>query len=666
MVNQKKIYKLGSRVNLFDNGIWSTDIWEVVKIDEKDKKNRKKDKNNTFSFIQDDDMDQFTIVKLKEQKKDEYIKTDEYITTYKKNLRLESGDSGTAVSGEQFRPTPYSFYGSCKKPNSQWINPIGVQSWNDNRFYPTCEDIKQDDSTKIKDKMIKFLLDGFTQEEIEFGNISVGFDNNTGTFKQDIKIGDVITIKDDDFNYEIKNKDTYISYTRESKGEDSVDVVVLDIKKQAMHEKNNGKKYQIVYYFVKELNDDNNIFVITGEDFADINRESRYFPGIRNMFDGNENLQKKILINCAEKLNLIKPKLIIDKNLEDIDNVDLQKNIINAVFNLYEKNNKSKNIEDIRGKTELLNMKNIKKLTERKYYVSVVPHNSTRTLLCIFEKEQYLINDDFQIMKINVLNNNENLPIIIDGYIDAILNYYPINILYMGKKVGKEGNSYEKRLEILDDVLYKIPKSSATNSINIIPTNRFISDDDIIDFIKEEFKTETKKILFIPETMVNFIEWNKINIKQSIVLTIVSINKDFKGIQYILGNKKIGKDSNGKDILNFSTITPLNNYTYLTIKNNKNIVVEGKIGDSIRVNLNFDKQGKLIPGQLYYSPILVDDSEFLGFSKTQNNLFQLLYPIDEKMFIMKNTDNTWILGDISSTEFQEKDGMLIQTQGLNL
>lgn len=528
----------------------------------------------------------------------------------------------TEKNGVPMQPVPYSFYGKCQGGASQYIDPIGVRSRKDQRYYPCCKDIGTDDN--IKEYLVSFMMDGMSDEDIRTGNVIVGNingveieDKYAGTFKPGTTdIGSTITFWD--------NNDWKEGHI---------------IKSTKMHGLGNDDTYTS---FDIETNDDEIVEHVRGEQFHPMHRESRNFKGL-NQIVGDPEKVKDILISCAKKLNLVKTEIELEK---------ANKNLRKEVWGKLEKIIVTKQtltvqpkltFSDIITKTMPFVEKYYNKFNSVAYEAVIIPDSAIRSLLFIEnnEEKKYIIDSDDNVIIVDIdMPNIENC--IIDGYYNnSNKSYYPIDLLYNnGTRVKDDYLGLgidDSRLLTLHDICKNSQKTNSARSIKLMkplgtkmgspayigPIDKDIS---ILSFVKTNLKN-SDNILFIPQTgKSKYVIWtNYVRNEPIVVQLIKKIDSD---------NWELGMihDDKPYTLLEYGLVA-----TNLPNKNGEEETI--KKNNYVRLTLNIMADGIINPNRPYINITKVEKDDLKDFSDTKNTIKLITNKISRDVFM---DDTEWV------------------------
>lgn len=581
--------------------------------------------------------------------------TDEYLRSYKKSI-LDKNiyDPGQQVckkteNGIDIRPDPYSFYANkCPGGNNQYIDRIGVRSRKDNKFYPVCNPVKNENRKEVEDGIVDFILNGLSDEELEEADIDPNIEVTTyglerwpstkvfknadtfaGTFKPGtIDIGSEITFWDPETE---EWKDGILSIES---------VAEKGKSPTAYHKSQLGPDLNFTSFTI--LGNDGEEYNVRGEHFHPRHRENRSFEGLNKIFP-NEAERKEFLINCAKKLNIIKPEI----ELEKADN-SLQKKVLKLLGNL----TGEKNFSDIVTGMDAFIENHVNNFTSRAYEAAIIPENSVRSILYIIDIDtQYLIDSTNRIMKVSV-DIDECYETIIDGYIHE-RDYYSIDIIWNnGKKVIKDYLSDDKdcRLFQLQELISRNSATSYPNSINMKkPLGRSDSkisfiikkdtdlvkpyigpiddNESLIQFVSANIKRNTVRsdIVFIPQTgNARFILWKNHVVNAPFVVQLLRQAKEKN--HWIVGLYEDKKDS----VKSWSLLTdPIN---LDKIRDSAGNLVKFKTNDFIKLKFNLLSDGTRNLLDPYSNPVKVSKDMAKSFEETRIDLNLITRSVKMEVF----------------------------------
>lgn len=189
-------------------------------------------------------------------------------------------------NGHKYHPVPYSFYGFCPEYN-QLITIPGIQSKDDNHFYPCCQELDKD---KLYEKTMDFTMNGINQEDRINGLLEDDeFDKFSGLFKKDVFTG-YFDIKDP--NQEVEEVE---EVEGQGQGQKYIKVKLIEILTKVDDK-----------FVVEDL--EGNVYRINFNKIHLKYRENRNFNGLNNMFNNKED-QTKFLVKTFIKNGIIKDSL---------------------------------------------------------------------------------------------------------------------------------------------------------------------------------------------------------------------------------------------------------------------------------------------------------------------------------------------------------------------
>lgn len=685
--SKKKIFNLGNIVEFFDEeeGKWS-DKYGVIVFRKKDKQTN----NYTYKIIEGLPYDEkinkefrnlkknsTSLPNISKNGKEIYILENykgkkiykvisgkpekvlqDNLRIYKQTVNGPLYQGGTQVAprtqdGIPSQPIPYSFYGKCQGGKTQYIDLKGERSRKDNKYYPVCKNVNPKDEEAIKEQQIDLILNGIDEKD---ANIKIGIvhgvtieDKYAGTFiPGTTDIGNIITFW---------NGDEWIEGTIEEAkkvqlGNDlnhSYWVVKTDEEEGGEEDDEENEEEYVEYdYEIGTRKIGKNLYHVIGDDFHPKHRESRKFDGLNKI--KSEEKRKQILIDCAKKLNLIKPEIDLEK-----ENTKIQKKILDSIEKI---TNKRVFYELINNTTQLSN-KNIENFGEIPYVAALIPMGTIRTLLFIEnDKNQYLINDQNMIMKININAPSGLSNTILDGFIMETKNslkYLPIDLLYQnGEKITTDYldngvGSLFKLNEIVSEIIFKNDRNPKNIKIEK-PLGSFIGkgeyigpilkEQTIVNFVKENIKPK-HNIYFIPQKgKTDYLLWKPHKKIEPVVVQII----DNKGDDLYLGMSKKAKGGGIRYIKLFKYPLDKNN---VKDKNGKTFNEISK-GDFVQFSINFMENGNVNKEYPYLHPTIVSKKEALTFEETTKKLlFQLSnFPKsifdDNEKWKFESTEKTYV------------------------
>lgn len=531
------------------------------------------------------------------------------------------------TKGVPVKPVPYSFYGRCQGGKTQYIDRTGVRSRSDQKYYPCCVNISsKKDEKQVHENLINFLMDGMSDEEAEASNIEIDYvhgepieDRYSGTLEPGVNdIGNTVTFW---------NGDEWIDGTIVHRkklsgvGKDNASTQLFIESNEEVDDQEEHKK------ILKKItgnyeNEGLKIYVITGKDLHPKYRESRKFKGLKNILK-NEEDQKDLLIKCAHKLKILKPELDIEKA-----NTNLQKQVLKELKAI----TGSDKFSDIVATIEPFVSKRIKRLKKYAYVAAIIPDDVLRTLLLINgSNEQYLIDSNNKVSKVDFDISDEYNGTIIDGFVTNSLDFYPVDLVYnKGVKVSKGYLEKDKgRLFDLQNIVEKINKTRTPRSLivkkplgsrledgYIGPTNEQESLMNYVFVTRGAIKTSTE-ILFIPQTGTScFLLWKSRLVDQDIVLQLIL--KDPESGGWFLGMKRVGE----KHIR-------LNKDPLILTKKTQD---DFKNGDFVKLRINIMSNGEINPNNPYLNVRKASAEEMLPLEDTKLRLHTIIKMVDSSVF----------------------------------
>ncbi len=539
--------------------------------------------------------------------------------------------------GIDIRPDPYSFYGKCPGGLSQYIDRIGVQSRKDNKFYPTCTKVTDGKSTQtsrnrteVEDEVVDFILNGFTDDQLEEANINPGVevyihdvpirDKYAGTFKPGtIDIGNKITFWDDSIQ---GWTEAILTEYNKSHG------LGNDLNHTSFILENGGKQYEI-----------------RGEQFHPKHRESRNFIGLNNLIPDEEE-RKEFLINCAKKLNLVKPDIQLQKTDTVVQTRVLKK--LGAVIG------KTGSFVSVVTGTDPFIEKNIINLIKQPYEAVLVPDDGIRCLLFIIdnENEQYLVDSYDKVRKVSINFDTDIQNTIIDGFITEKNDFYPFDLLvHNGVKINEDYLSDDQysesggrliQLQTLinfssvikapNAIVLKKPlgnygkKSMLKGKVQIQPFIGPIDpNESLIQFVKK-YRKLSNDILFIPQNGASrYIIWKHYVANNPIVVQLLK-QAESKDVWYI-GLIETTADGISKPwkLLKIPIVLS-------KMKNEKGQEITFKKGDFVKLRLNIMTNGVINENKPYINPVKVSKDEAKTFEETKIDINLITRSIKEDVF----------------------------------
>lgn len=563
--------------------------------------------------------------------------------------------------GIDIRPDPYSFYGKCPGGLSQYIDRIGVQSRKDNKFYPTCTTVTDDKSTQttrnrkeVENEVVDFILNGLSDDQLEEANINPEIelyvhgipikDKYAGTFKPGtIDIGNTITFWDEALQG--WTDATLIEYNKSHGLGNDLNHTSFILQRNA-----NITCACIVEKNKKDKRDTSQCSLhveIKGEQFHPKHRESRNFAGLNNLIP-DENARKEFLINCAKKLNLVKP----DIQLQKADTF-VQSNVLKKLGQVIGDDKKGSFISVVHGIDPFIE-KNIINLANQAYEAVLIPDDGIRCLLFIVdnEKEQYLIDPYDKVRKVSVNFDTDIQNTIIDGFVTEKNDFYSFDLLvYNGSKVKENyladdqfsdsgGRLIQLQTLINSSIVIKSPnaivlkkplgsygkKSMIKGKIQIQP---FIGPIDpsesLIQFVKKYRKTNND-IIFVPQKgNSRYIIWKHYAPNNPIVVQLLK-PAETKDAWYIGLNEKTADGiSKPWKLLKIPIFLS-------KIKDEHGREIVFKKNDFIKLRLNIMTNDVINENKPYINPVRVSKEEAKTFEETKIDINLITRSIKEDVF----------------------------------
>lgn len=618
------------------------------------------------------------------------------IRIYKQSINdtIYKGDTqvcGKNKEGINTRPDPYSFYGKCSGGLSQYIDRIGVQSRKDNKFYPVCTKVIDGKTTpkarnrkEVENEVIDFILNGLSEEQLEKANINPEVevymhgvpikDKYAGTFKPGtIDIGNLITFWDDALQG--WSEATLIEYDKKHGLGNDLNYTSFILQRNqniacsCVFEKTDIKK--------KDKRDTSQCSLhveVRGEQFHPKHRESRNFPGLNNIFP-NEKDRREFLINCAKKLNLVKP----DIQLQKTDNI-VQSNVLKKLGKILGQD-KGSFISFVTGIDPFIE-KNIMNLVRQAYEAVLIPDDGIRCLLFIDnEKEQYLIDVYDKVRRVSASFNTDIQNTIIDGFITEKNDFYPFDLLvYDGTKVNEDyliddqysdvsGRLIQLQSIVNSSLVIKVPnaivikkplgnygkRTMVKSSIQIQPFIGPIDpNESLIEFIKKNRKSNND-ILFVPQKGGSrYIIWKHYAPNNPIVVQLLKEAENEKGI-VIKNSWYIGLVEKTPEGIS-KPWKLLKIPIFLSkIKDEKGEEIVFKKNDFIKLRLNIMSNGIINENKPYINPVKVSKDEAKTFEETKIDINLITRSINEEVF--KNADK-WEFAKIQKVFIPDESSRL--------
>jgi hypothetical protein len=580
----------------------------------------------TKHWVTSGDLEEYTLDYLRVHKQSVNNKT-----VYTKDTQV----CDKTKDGIEIRPDPYSFYGKCPGGLDQYVGRIGERSRKDNKFYPTCQDITDKNRKNVENEIVDFILNGLSEDQLDeadihpevelytHGGVKVN-DRYAGTFKPGTTdAGNRVTFWD-------SSTGTY------NEG------VIVDYNKT--HGLGGDLNHTVFIIQVDNGKDKKERFEVRGELFHEKHRENRNFQGLNNIFK-DENERKEFLINCAKKLNLVKPDIQIKK----ADNI-VQSNVLKKLGQLTGEDSKGSFVSIVNGIDPFIE-KNIMNLIKQPYVAVIVPDDVVRCLLFIIDdNEQYLIDNYDKVRHVSINFNSDIQNTIIDGFISEKNDFYSFDLLYdNGTKINSnylESDQFDESYGRLIKLQNIINSSTLTKGPSAIVLKKPLANygkktifknklqpyigpieqsESLIQFVKQNRKPNND-ILFIPQIGTSkYIIWKHHVPNNPIVVQILKetdkkdswivgliektsdgINKPWKLLKIPIVLSKI-KDANGRDVV-------------------------FKKNDFIKLRLNIMPNGTINELKPYIDPIKVTKDDAKTFEETKIDINLITRSIKEEVF----------------------------------
>lgn len=501
------------------------------------------------------------------------------------------------------RPEPYSFYGKCLGGERFYVSKLGVQSYNDNKFYPCSK--RNLNMPELLNYTINYINNGQTSYELKEYIIPEedNIDFYCGTFiPNTVYIGAVIDIKqkfDDDYHpVRIIDK---IKPFNSSASTSIFSYKVIDVDESGLSEPSDEE------------------YIINVNDIHPKYSENRRYKGLKKLFKNNEETKKFLLnIGIDNGLFKIKPKSFVKTNEK---------------LNLNEKSNEIINYKSNEiFNYKLLNKKNIKIYKQNKdnYIPFIIPKNSVLTTLVIKDNKMMLISEkDTYVSSINYTGDE----IRVDGF------YYFVNF-----EKNEDNGLFEIENEtdfgkffIIDkvyskDLIDKINKIVFSQGIkeNFVYYSKFTKN--TINLLKNN--KDSYNIYLLSKTDLPNFYWYKID--NTIVLMLTNNNYKINNLNQIEGLEFSNIDNEG-NVVPFINNLPLEpDCVYyndrLNIIGSKNIndmfMKNTPINSFVQlfVNVYETPHGKFIAGLMHPIPSSLND--YMGKDKTINKYETLTTSLD--------------------------------------
>lgn len=526
---------------------------------------------------------------------------------------------------------------NCPGGLNETVNPVGLRSRKDNKFYPVCEKIK-DRNTADKDT-INFLLNGLNEKQLYEADIdpSAEFelygekleDKYAGTFRPGtIDRGNKITF-----------------WNKDESNPKWLEGIIIDYKKD--HGLGNDLNYVKFIVDVDADENEDDEFQLTkkyevyGEQFHPKHREKRNFEGLNKLIPDKEK-QKQFVISCAKKLNLVKPSI----PLMEVSNKNRDK-ILQSLNKLFKKQfDFSTSLRKIKPFVK----NNILELSKNYHLAAMIPSYGIRCLLYLEnENEQYVISQEENVMSVTVVSSDD-IPskTLIEGYITETKLFYPIDLIYYeGKLLTTDYINYSNdgRLYLLQNIVSNFNTSmSYSNSIKILPPlgrsavgidesdsfNAFVGPSsektNLLKFVKNNI--ENNNIIFINKHYdSNLLIWLNNVPHLKIVLQLVKKHEKRKHTWYM----GLIDDNDNKHVLLSIPISLDKSY---------------EEGDYVKFKINMMSNGIINEYNPYIDITKSSEEYSKDIEDTINSINLIMYSVEKDVFM--NT-NKWEFPSIKKT-----------------
>ncbi len=494
--HDKAIINVGSLVQVFDPNIdewWDDNFW------------------STPGIVQKRNGDNFTIVwgNTSLVPLDFYTKINEtcYVNIEKsmvvplKRIRIYKDSLTsklyTGIAFNKKLPEPLSFFGNCGP--TEIVDLEGVRSRTDGKIIPVCKEYSKNPDV-VTNYYVDLVMNGVPESVKNKANIerttykdAVVDDKYSGIFKPDkICVGATVTFWD---------------------GEKWSEGTIEDIEKiQGIKNKDGitDPKLQHVLYVItkifdedEEYDDDGDeereiVYKVRGEMLHPKYRDSRNFEGLNTIFNNDKHKIKQYLLNCAQKLGIIRESVVNEIPIE----------ILNS-FN--------------RKNTELYPLSNsyLKDLSDNLYRIVYLPQLFTRCFIIISKNKAYVLTDKGSNYSIDI--NYSEKEVMFDAYLHEDKYYI-----------------FDELMDKYEDLEIKIIKiTSILNKINnnIFNIAKFETKNiEIIYTINNKYVFDKVSFLLIPEynrTKKFYYSWNpRTNYK--IIVNNGEASYSFKRDNYVI------------------------------------------------------------------------------------------------------------------------------------
>lgn len=324
-------------------------------------------------------------------------------TKYGDESTIKKGES--SVANKNVRPEPYSFYGLCPQSQTAVIDHVGVRSRSDNKYYPVCKILKDSDYKKYKDEVRDYIFNGISEEDKVNGYVEPKLNPVTNTVTEDFYSGT--------FHHGINDINSEIVYW-DANASDWANGTIYEIK----NNKSDGLKKVYTIHPLNSDADPSTYPVITGDLFHPMYRESRNFKGINNM---PQDVVKNTLISCAIDMNLVE---------DEIRNLQSRESMFEKLTEVMRRPIRS--LKDIVHKTEIMNIDNMKELSEYEYKCINFPRSSIRCVFYVHGNKQRLVSKTgtFKCEIVFTKSNKDDLYIVDGMYSNKHKTFYALNMIY--------------------------------------------------------------------------------------------------------------------------------------------------------------------------------------------------------------------------------------------
>ena len=569
---------------------------------------------------------------------------------------------------------------NCPGGLSQYIDRIGVQSRKDNKFYPICTKVTDGKSTQtsrnrkeVEEEIVDFILNGLDEDQLEDANINPEIevymhgipikDKYAGTFKPGtIDIGNKITYWNNDLQQWVE--ETLVDYTKSHGLGNDMNHTSFIMQKDI------GVKCGCTFENKKRNTSQCRVHTeVRGEQFHPKHRESRNFEGLNNLFPDEEE-RKEFLINCAKKLNLVKP----DINLEKED-ISVQNTVLKKLSQMLGDQKKGSFTSVINGSEPFIE-KNIINLAKQPYEAVLIPDDGIRCLLFVIdEQNQYLIDPYDKVRRVSVGFDTDMENTVIDGFITEKNDFYAFDLLFLNGQKINEDYLYDDQYEELSGRLIKL-QTLVNSSISGKTPNSIILRKPLGNYGKRSIlKGKVQIQSFIgpidpTETLIQFVKQNKKSNNDIIFIPQKGNSKYMVWKHYVPNNPivvQLLKQADTKDSWFIGLIekTPegiLKPWKLLKIpivlskiKDEKDHDVVFKKNDFIKLRLNIMANGIINETKPYVNPVKVSKEEAKTFEETKIEINLITRSIKEDVF---QTADKWLFEKIRKVFIPDESSRL--------